>query len=211
MRKILLVDDHVIFRDGMKALINDVEGYTVTAEADNGVDALNLLKVLSIDLVITDLHMPELDGLKLTQMVKETYPEIKIIVLTMDSEKSFIDSIKEMGAHGYITKSTDLSSLQNMLNSVFIESSDFQLSISERELEASQSVKDNAFSNLTKREIEILHLISKGMTDKEIAALIFLSPYTIITHRKNLLSKLGLSNKVELTRFALENNIEQYC
>lgn len=209
MIRILLVDDHEIFRDGMKALINDIEGYSVVAEAGNGHEALKCLELLDIDLVLSDLHMPEMDGLKLTRTVRERYPKIKIVVLTMDAERAYIETVREIGAHGYITKSTNLVKLQSVLSSVFESDSLFELAITAGEIRKSEEKNTSVLSQLTKRELEILSLIAKGLTDKEIAEQIFLSPYTVITHRKNLLSKLGLSNKVELTRFALENNIDK--
>lgn len=205
--RILLVDDHIIFRDGLKALINEMKGFDVVAEADNGVEALKLLGQISIDLVISDIHMPEMNGMSLVKEVKMRFPEAKFIALTMDSNRYFIDKCLESGADGYVTKSTSAENLAKVMANVCSGQNQFLVMMSEYELQNIRGTGNNKLDQLTKRELEVLALISKGLTDKEIAEKIFLSAYTVTTHRKNLLSKLGLGNKVELTRFALENKI----
>ena len=206
MTRILLVDDHPIFREGIKSLINDLENYSIVAEAANGHAALKIIEKETIDLLITDIHMPELNGIELTKMIRTKYPHIKVIVLTMDSGPNIIQTVAEIDAHALITKTNNLAKLRELLDNVINNESTFQLSISSTKTEETNSLSEK-LSNITKREKEILAFIATGMTDKQIALLIHLSPYTVITHRKNLLSKLGLNNKMELTRFAIENNI----
>ncbi|CAG5086087.1 response regulator transcription factor [Parvicella tangerina] len=209
MARILLVDDHIIFRDGLKSLINNLDGYEVVAEAGDGQEALKILNALNIDLVITDLHMPVMNGIELTQRIKTDYPTIKVTLLTMDADRSYIDTINELGANGYITKATGIEDLKDSLENILNGGDNFQVVLSSRE-QFTAKAKDRRVQKLdclTKREKETLSLIAEGLTDKEIAKKLFLSPYTVITHRKSLLSKLGMSNKVELTRFALETGI----
>jgi len=205
MIRILLVDDHVIFREGMKALINELSDFRVVAEVNNGHEALKMLESIPVDLVLTDIHMSEMNGFELTKHLRKAYPELKVVVLTMDSNSVYIDSFKGLGTHGYITKATDLEELKRVLVSVWNSEDSFHLAITDQEILQSEEKENCGAARLTKREKEILDLISKGLTDKEIARQLFLSPYTIIAHRKNLLSKLGLSNKVELTRYAIQN------
>lgn len=189
----------------MKALINDLSGFRVVAEVSNGHDALKILEAIPVDLVLTDIHMSEMGGFELTKRLRKAYPELKVVVLTMDSNSFYIDSFKELGTHGYITKATDLDELKRVLISVQNSEQAFHLAITDKEVLQSEFKENAGATRLTKREKEILTHISKGLTDKEIASHLFLSPYTIIAHRKNLLSKLGLNNKVELARYAIEN------
>lgn len=207
MVRILLVDDHIIFRDGLKALINNLEGFEVVAEAENGNEALIRLSQISVDLLITDLHMPELDGISLITELKKSRTDFKVIVLTMDSERYLIDKIMDLGADGYVTKSTSSENLKNVMQSVMKGQNQFLLVMSEHEAKNKTPKENDMLAQLTKREKEVLTYIAQGFTDKKIAELIFLSVYTVTTHRKNLLGKLGLSNKVELARFALQNGI----
>lgn len=196
----MLVDDHVIFRDGLKILLNDLPNYEVIAEADNGKDALQILKVLEVDILISDISMPEMDGFQLTKAVVESYPKIKIVVLTMHSDFANLEIMEEIGVHGFMSKTTSSRELLEILDAVQQNSECLKISVPDH----SGDETKNPFE-ITKREREILILIAQGFTDKEIAEKIKLSPYTVITHRKNLLSKLNLKNKVELTRFAIEN------
>lgn len=205
--RILLVDDHIIFRDGLKALIHEMSGFDVVAEADNGMEALKLLNQISADIVISDLHMPEMNGMLLVKEIKSKFAHMKFIALTMDSNRYFIDKFLESGADGYVTKSTSAENLMNVMKNVCSEENQFLVMMSDYERQNVHRTSDEKINKLTKRELEVLELISKGLTDREIAEKIFLSTYTVTTHRKNLLSKLGLGNKVELTRFALENKI----
>src|SRR5690606_13752026 len=112
--KILLVDDHTIFRDGLKALIDGMDGFEVTAQADNGIEALKILEKVSVDLVISDIHMPEMNGMSLIKEIKSKSPLIKCIALTMDSNRYFIDKVLELGADGYVTKSTSADNLKKV-------------------------------------------------------------------------------------------------
>ncbi len=211
MTRILLVDDHEIFRDGLKSLINDLADFEVVAEAGNGIDALRILRAISVDLIITDLHMPEMNGIQLVKQTREEFPKAKILLLTMDADKSFIKTISELGAHGYVTKASGIDQLKSSLSHVVSPSEEFQITVSEKErsLLTARNVNKQKCDGLTKREREILALIAEGLTDKSIASKLHLSPYTVITHRKSLLSKLGMSNKVELARFAIEVGISR--
>src|SRR3989338_2660933 len=203
MVRILLVDDHVMFREGMKALINDLSDFRVVAEVSNGHEALKIVESIPVDLVLTDIHMSEMNGFEMTKQLRKAYPELKVVVLTMDSNSFYIDSFKGLGTHGYITKATDLDELKRVLISVWSSEHPFQLAITDKEILQSELKENMGATRLTKREKEILAHISQGLTDKEIASHLFLSPYTIIAHRKNLLSKLGLNNKVELARYEI--------
>ena len=203
MLRILLVDDHEMFRNGMKALIEKIDWADVIAEAEDGADALDKIKSVEIDLVISDIQMPQMDGIKLTRELRTQYPDLKIIILTMVGDTRYIKKIQEVGANGYVTKSTDLDNLKRVIQTVMDDKDNFQISV---ELtDASFGVKDSGqISSLTSREIDILTLIASGLTDKEIGSKLSISYHTVTSHRRNLLIKLGKNNKIELARYAIE-------
>ena len=205
-KRIMIVDDHAIFRDGIKALINEIDGYSVIADAENGKRALDILDSLAVDIIFTDLKMPLLDGVELCKKVSTDYPSVDLIVLTMFINNQLVDDVKNANARAYITKTVNKERLVEILSEIGAGSESFILETKEDEYIGQLQSKTLA-SKLTKRELEILVLIASGLTDKSIAEELFLSHSTIISHRKNMLTKLKLSNKADLTRFAIENGI----
>jgi two-component system nitrate/nitrite response regulator NarL len=206
--RIVIADDHRVFIDGMKALLKEAEDLQVVADAEDGNALLEMVRVHQPDVVLTDIQMPGKDGLQAATEIHQEFPEVKIIALTMLNESFFIKKMLEAGASGYILKTTGKEELIEGIRKVAAGEKHFGPEVTAQLLNNFSSKASEAGPDLlTKREREILSLIAQGHTDKEIAEKVFLSPLTIISHRKNILSKLGLKNKVELTRFAIEHNL----
>lgn len=208
--RIILADDHRVFIDGMKALLNQVSGLEVIGDAQNGEELVKLAGVLQPDVILTDVQMPVMDGITAAREISKRYPAIRIVALTMLNESMFIRKMLEAGVSGYVIKTVDKDELVEVIRKVAAGEKHFDAAVTAQLLanfSGRTSSGNNPLEMLTRREKEILKLIAQGLTDKEIAEQVHLSALTVISHRKNMLSKLGLKNKVELTRFAMENGL----
>ena len=203
--RIIIADDHRVFIDGMKAMLKEISGLEVIADAENGNQLIEQAGKHKPDVILTDIQMPLKDGIDATKEIHKLYPEIKIVALTMLNESMFIKKMLEAGASGYVLKTIDKEELIKVIRKVAAGEKHFSAEVTAQLM--NNFSQKSPLDILTKREREILSLIAQGLTDKEIAEKVFLSPLTATTHRKNILSKLGLKNKVELTRFALENKL----
>jgi DNA-binding NarL/FixJ family response regulator len=203
--RILIADDHRVFIDGMKAMLKEISGFEVIADAENGIQMVEQACKHKPDVILTDIQMPDKDGIEATKEIHKLLPEIKIVALTMLNESMFIKKMLEAGASGYVLKTIDKEELILVIRKVAAGEKHFSAEVTAQLM--NNFSQKSQLDVLTKREKEILGLIAQGLTDKEIAEKVFLSPLTAITHRKNILSKLGLKNKVELTRFALDNKL----
>lgn len=203
--RILIADDHRVFIDGMKAMLKEISGIEVIAGAENGIQLIEQAAIHKPDVILTDIQMPLKDGIEATKEIHKLFPEIKIIALTMLNESMFIKKMLEAGAAGYVLKTIDKEELIKVIRKVASGEKHFSDEVTAQLM--NNFSQKSPLDILTKREKEILGLIAQGLTDKEIAEKVFLSPLTATTHRKNILSKLGLKNKVELTRFALEHKL----
>jgi DNA-binding NarL/FixJ family response regulator len=203
--RILIADDHRVFIEGVKALLKEIKDFDVVADAENGIQLIERVTIHKPDVVLTDIQMPLKDGIEATKEIHKLFPEIKIVALTMLNESMFIKKMLEAGAAGYVLKTIDKEELVKVIYKVASGEKHFSAEVTTQLM--NNFSQKSPLDILTKREREILGLIAHGLTDKEIAEKVFLSPLTATTHRKNILSKLGLKNKVELTRFALENKL----
>lgn len=203
--RILIADDHRVFIDGMKAMLKEISGLEVIAVAENGTQLIEQAGLHKPDVILTDIQMPLKDGIEATKEIHKLFPEIKIVALTMLNESMFIKKMLEAGASGYVIKTIDKEELIKVIHKVAAGEKHFSAEVTAQLM--NNFSQKSPLDILTKREKEILALIAQGLTDKEIAEKVFLSPLTATTHRKNILSKLGLKNKVELTRFALEHKL----
>ncbi|MBI3133845.1 MAG: response regulator transcription factor [Bacteroidetes bacterium] len=210
MIRILLVDDHRIFLDGLKALFREVADFQIIGEAENGVRAIELCALLNPDVVVVDVQMPEKNGIEVTKEIVKQNAGIRVIGLTMLNESLYIKRMLEAGAHGYIIKTADKEELIEAIYAVMRGEKFLGKGVADtlvNNFNDKSGSLTSPLESLTRREKEILVLIAQGLTDKQIAEMVFLSPLTVISHRKNILSKLGLKNKVELTRFAFDNKL----
>lgn len=209
--KVLLVDDHKIVRDGIKLMLESQAGIDVAGEAENGKEALSKLKNTTIDLVVMDINMPELDGVTATKAIKENFPDVKVLALTMSNDELHIRQMIQAGASGYIMKSAGRSDLNDAILTIM----DGRHYFSD---EATQSIMMDLVRgkgksstpepiHITDRELEILELIVKEHTNQEIAEKLYISSRTVDAHRRNLLQKTGARNTAGLVKYAFQHNL----
>ncbi|XOV94416.1 MAG: response regulator [Bacteroidota bacterium] len=212
-KKIILVDDHKIIRDGLKLYFTGNDDFVVEAEAENGVQALEIMDKQQFDLVITDISMPEMDGITLTQEIKEKYPDQKVMALTMMGENQHIKHMLAAGVNGYILKNSDKTEIMNAIKSVLNGENYYSGDVTKVIIDGISGKKNptqrlNLESSLTSREKEVLKLIVKEYSNKEIADQLFISVRTVDAHKRNLLEKTGCKNIAGLVVYALEHDIE---
>jgi DNA-binding NarL/FixJ family response regulator len=209
--KILLADDHKIVRDGIKLMLEPHVGIDIEAEANNGVEVLEILNNTVIDLIIMDINMPEMDGVEATKKVKETYPDIKVLALTMSNDDLHIRQMIQAGASGYIMKSAGRSELKEAVNAIMqgkhYFSDEATNSIMMDLVKGKGKSSGHEPVHITDRELEILELIVKEHTNQEIGEKLFISSRTVDAHRRNLLQKTGARNTAGLVKFAFQHNI----
>ncbi len=210
--KLGLIDDHNLFREGIKSLLNKMPNITLVLEAVSGKDLLTKLNNVVPDVILLDLEMEEMNGLDTTIKLKELHPEMKIIILTMHKEERMISYLMEVGANGYLLKDTTRQELEEAIISVQQKGFYFNPLVSEALLKGLKHKTNKPPSigkdfYLTAREIEVLELITKEFTTAEIAEALFLSTRTIEGHRKNLMSKLGVKNTAGLIMKAIREKI----
>ncbi len=211
--RILLVEDHTIVRKGIRSLLDSEADIEVIGEAENGREAVEKAKKLQPDVVLMDHTMPDLNGLEATRQIKKTFPEIRILILTMHTNEEYILQFLLAGASGYLVKQTAPTELVSAVQAVF--GGDFYLtpSISKAVIEeflrmskTTDTVKDS-YDQLTSREREVLQLIAEGYSNKEIAARLQISLKTVGVHRLNLMNKLNIHNVIDLVKYALRKGI----
>ena len=206
--KIILVDDHQMFRDGVKAVLCDEENIEVIGEVGNGTDLFELLKTLKPDLIITDISMPDISGIEVTNFVSTNYPEINILILSMHSNEEFITKALNAGANGYLPKDTSMDELLEAINTIYTGENYFNRAISDTILKAMiNKSKSDKKATLTSRELEIVNLVVEGLSNKEIADKLFISVRTVDTHKNNVLHKLKLKSSIELVKYAIKNKL----
>lgn len=212
MIRILIADDHGIVRAGLKLLLNRISGTEVVAEASDGREAVRLAKAFQPDVALIDVAMPLLNGLDAARQIARENPRTGIIVLSMYMDESYILRALDAGARGYLIKDNADDELENAIRSVAAGRPFFSRVIADTLLEdhvhvmRKQGVTES-YDLLTEREREVLHLLAEGKSNKETAAVLNLSPYTVDTHRTNLMQKLGLHNTAEIVLYAVRHAI----
>lgn len=203
--RILLVDDHAILLDGIKNLLEKEESFVVAALAESAEKALEFLKTNEVDLIVTDFNMPGMDGLSLVNTVKRIQPDIKTIILSMHDETHLVKEILRAGVNGYVLKKDTHKELLNAIEEVRNGRVYLSRDINKILITNLQNPEEGRL--LTDREREILKLIAKEYSNKEIAEELFISERTVETHRKNIFKKTGTSSLVGLIKFAYANNL----
>ncbi|NGP75349.1 response regulator transcription factor [Balneolaceae bacterium YR4-1] len=209
--KIAIVDDHEIVRDGIIAMLEDYEHIYVTGQAKCGEEVLSLCEEKSgeIDLIIMDLNMGEMGGIEATKRVKEQYPGIKILALTMMKDEEKIREMTQAGASGYILKNSGMEELVKAIEQVmkgeiyYSDEAVYSIITGKKEPNKDEPLE----TDLTARELEVLEYICKEYTNAEIADKLYLSVRTVDAHRRNLLQKTGARNTAGLVRFAMKHNL----
>lgn len=211
MIKILIVDDHAILRAGIRALLKLHTDFQVIGEAADGSEALNMVKSCAPDVVLMDLNMPGLDGLATTREISASHPETKVLVLTQHENREYVLPALKVGAAGYVLKRAPDDTLIKAIECVLGGGTFLDPRISGVLAEAIQrqekGVPADPYDSLSEREREILILLAKGCPYKEIASTLFISVKTVEFHRTNLMGKLNLSNRSDITRFAMRRKL----
>jgi two-component system response regulator NreC len=206
--RIAIADDHQMVIDGLTSILQNLEGVELKGQANNGREIIRLVENLKIDLVFMDIDMPEMDGIEATKQIKTHFPEVKIVILTMHDEQSLVKKLLEIGADGYILKNSSKTELEMAIRQIQSGKKHFSSEVTMILLEEESPAEVNAqLKQLTEREIEILKLISEGLSNKEIGDQLFISHRTVDTHRTNLMKKLDVHNVAGLIRFAIKNGL----
>jgi len=208
--KVLLVDDHAIMRDGIRALLGSNQDIKIVGEATNGKEALEKTRELAPDVIVMDIAMPGIDGLEATRVIKKDNPEVKILILTQYDSKEYVLSALKAGASGYLPKRALGTELITAIHIVFCGGSFLHPSIASVLVDHYQHQRmqnKDPFDSLTLRQREILKLIAEGHTCKEIAAEVFISPKTVNGHRTGIMAKLGLHSHSELIKYVLHKGL----
>ena len=196
-----IADDHPIVVDGLRATLKSNQQLMVQDVAHDGEQLVKLIEVAPVDLVILDINMPKMNGILCTKWIKENHPGIRVIILTMYPEKTYIDQLLKAGADGCLLKSRGSSDLLDAIDRVMYGKSYFDWISDFKADQGKEELK------LSEREIEIVKLIVGGKTSNEIANLLYISEATVKTHRKNIFKKLKIHHATELLNFALNNSI----
>jgi two-component system, NarL family, response regulator NreC len=210
--RILLADDHDVVRKGLRYILQRQEGTDVIGEARDGREAVRLAEKLQPDLVIMDIAMPLLSGIEATAQIVKSSPKIKVIMLSMHSDETYLVRILTAGAKGYLLKESTESDLIPAVKAVLQGKPYFSAQIAQTLLEdymrqLQQRGLNDSYDLLTDREREVLQLLAEGKSNKEVATLLNLSVYTIETHRTNLMQKLNLHNTAELVLYAVRKKL----
>lgn len=207
---VIIVDDHLIFQQGLKAMITAENIATVVGEASNGKELIDILTSCNPDLVLMDIDMPHMNGMEATKKAIELCPDIKIIALTMFDNEDYYYKMIDCGVKGFILKSTGINELEKAIHDVMLGESYFSNELLRkiiRNFSHKDSQKQTDINHLTDREIEVLQQICLGSTTDEIAKKLNISPKTVKSHRSNLLEKTNCKNTPSLILFAIKNKI----
>ncbi|MFZ4707648.1 MAG: response regulator [Bacteroidales bacterium] len=211
--RIILADDHQIVRDGIKAMLNDVAGIKIIAQAGSGSELFDLLKKNSIDVLVLDIELPDMTGIDICHQVAADYPEIRILILSMYTGEEFIFQAISEGAKGYLPKNTNREELVMAIKTVADNHEYFSPVISEIMLKSyiqkakSRAADPRDLTDLSKREIEILRMLAEGYPNTDIAEKLFISIRTVESHKSHIMQKLEIHTTVELVKFAIRNKL----
>jgi DNA-binding NarL/FixJ family response regulator len=207
--RILIVDDHAHAREGIRDILEEYEDFIIVGEGTNGQEAIGLTEKLMPDIVLMDIGMPVMNGLEATKQIKLQFPYVKIVVITVsDDITDLFDALKK-GAQGYLLKNLQSEVWYDYLRAFALDEVPMSKEIAFQILkefpqETSITKPDTP---LSARELEVLQLVAKGLSNRDISAHLFISEHTVKSHLKNILSKLHLENRVQLTSYAFQNGL----
>jgi len=211
MINIFIADDHLMFRQGLRTLIEKTKEFNIVGEAGVGQEALKKIEQLKPDVAILDIAMPGLNGVEITRRVSKILPQTRILILTMHADRFFAMETLKAGALGYLLKEDSFAQLTDAIKTVsqgkVFVSSAMETSVMKGFVKLAQQAEDKTDSILTEREREILQLITEGMTSHNIADTLCISISTVDTHRKNIMSKLDIHSIAGLVKYAIKHKI----
>lgn len=211
MISIILVDDHQIVRQGIRALLDREDDLKVICEGNEGNEALCLVRQFNPDVLVVDILMPGMSGLEVTRQVSQTNPNTRVVVLSMNANPPYVLEALRNGAAGYVLKNSGADELVEAIRAVVSGEHYISPQLSEgsitRYIEGAKEISFDALETLTLREREVFTLAAQGLSNSKISARLFISVTTVNTHRANLMRKLGLHNQTELVRLAIKHGI----
>lgn len=210
--RIVVADDHQLFREGLVNLLEGDDAIQVIGEAENGKDAIEKVFELKPDILLTDIAMPEMNGMEATRHLKKRLPEVKIIALSMHSDKQFVKGMLEAGTDAYLLKNCTHQQLLEAVHSVYNGKKYLSEDITELVISGyldGSNVVDDKYAELSEREKEIFLLLAEGVSTREIGEKLFISVKTVGTHKQNILEKLDLKNNSDIVKYALKKGLIQ--
>jgi DNA-binding NarL/FixJ family response regulator len=210
--KVVIVEDHKLFREGLKSLLSDKDDLVVVGEAGDGIEAIRAVKKCRPDLLLLDLSMPKMNGISVMKEIKSQFPAIKIMALTIHESDQYVLEAFEAGADGYCLKDAGRNELMVAVDSVVQGKRYISPSISDNVLEGYMTGRKKlksktTWDTITQREREVLKLLGEGYQNKEISDMLHISVKTVEKHRANIMNKLDLHNAAALTAFAIEHGL----
>lgn len=207
--KVFIVDDHVIFRNGLRTILNKVENFQIVGEASNGSEFIAALKNTDPDIVLMDIKMPVMDGVEATQKALEIKPDIKIIALSMFGDEEYLREIIRAGASGFLLKNVTRKILTHAIEVVCNGGNYYseELLVLFTKKYFNNNKKEDDDLQITSREMEVLQLVSEGLTNQEIADRLFISKRTVDGHKNNLIVKTGSKNIVDLLVYSIKKGL----
>lgn len=207
--KVVIADDHVMVREGIKQLLELDGGFQVVGEASDGYECLLVLKDVKPDVLLLDINMPNLNGLQTLEKIRKEKINVKILILTIHNEVEYLEKAKNLGVDGYVLKDSESSVLKKAITTVVKGSTYIQsnMAMMLRERENFMLTYQAEESLLTKREVEVLKLLAEGLFNKEIAYKLLISEKTVKNHVSNIFKKLDVSDRTQAAVYAIKNNI----
>ena len=212
---VFLADDHTIVRQGLAKLLEAEPHFKVVGEAENGRQAVSMVKALKPEIVIMDISMPLLNGIEATRLIKKSRPQTKVIILSMHTHDRYIEELINLGVSGYLLKDSTGSDIIRAISAAVKGDTYLSPSISRRVIEdyiylKKKSPQEDLYSKLSNREREVFQMIAEGHSTKEISDILFISPSTVKTHRANIMEKLQFVNISQLIQFAIHLGIVDF-
>jgi DNA-binding NarL/FixJ family response regulator len=209
--RVIIADDHALFRAGVKTALSIKKDIELIAEADNGMQLLNLLKHVEPDVILLDIHMPIMDGIATLPEIRKLYPQVKVIILSMHNDHSMISKLMEIGANSYLTKNSDSETIYSAIKTCYEQEFFFNELTNKALLTGLRTRRSDGSApmevNLTDKELTILKLMCEEKTTKEIADLVDISPRTVEAIRDKLKTKTGAKSMAGLVMYAVKNGI----
>jgi DNA-binding NarL/FixJ family response regulator len=206
-KKVMIVEDHAIFREGLKRIITEIEEAELVGEAENGSVFLDLLRKEIPDIVLMDIQMPVMDGMEATETALKKYPSLKILIISMFGEEEFVYSMVEKGIHGFILKTADVPDFKRAIRKVLAGQQFYSEEIMGLLVKKVRQIDSPEVLTFSEKEKDVLRLLCKGSSNSEIAQKLFLSVRTVEGYRNKLLQKTGSTNVLNLMIYALRNKL----
>ena len=208
---VLLAEDHTVVRKGLLYILENEPGITILGEAENGREAIQKAETLQPDIVLMDIGMPELNGLEATRQIRQRWPEIQVLILTMHATEEYVYQVLEAGAAGYVVKKAAPEELITAIRTVkegqAYLSPEISSIVIERVRRGGSADANDSLNLLTDREREVLQLLAEGYTNQEIANKLVVAASTVAVHRFNLMRKLDLHTTADLVKYAIQKSI----